>query len=797
MTIRKFFLSLGIVLFFQFVSFAQSKVEVGGWYMHSCYRDGQDLVEMDKIVYYAAKNAVAMIDLRDNSLQILDKKAGLSDVGIRCLGSSPASKIVVICYENSNVDLYDGHSIFNVPDIYNKQITGNKTINKVFCDDKYAYLASGIGIIVIDLKRKVIKETWTFKKENQMYEVNDVVILNDNDTMVYAATDYGIFQSKRSSMSINNFATWEKITNINSPNNSLFKQFAVLNNTIYVLKNDTIEIHDDTTDMYKEKSVIYVKENNLWKAAAIEIGDDSPDFTCRFIRASSNRFIVGISGDIQQYQWNPTNNKLEREKTFYWCYGSKTAFYASDGNTYVIIEESGLYWGNTEEWMSAIHLPGPAQDPAMAMDWKKSKLAVVHNTTEDWVPTWKIAHVSTLRGEEDWSIIDRSPKVAYMADFLDVCIAPYDTSIVYVASYTQGLIEIKGDSIHHVYDHTNSTLSLSVSGATQVARIDFDGYNNLWMANWTDADPISVMTKNGDWKSFNIPFIGGHGIGTIFVDSRDWIWVVYDREKKLAIFNPDRSSGTIQSDFSRWKDLNLSLKEEDGSFTYIYTITETKDGHIWMGTDKGIKIYYSPSRLMNEPHVLPQSIPVQVIRNGDTLVELVLGAEMIHSIKVDGGNRKWVGTDNAGVFLLSPDGKTELFHFTKDNSPLPSNTVYNITIDGETGDVYFGTNKGLVSFRYTATDGKQNYDSLKIFPNPVRENFEGYISISGLKDNSEVKIADAFGNLVYRTVSNGGTAVWDGKRFDGQKASTGVYFVFVNDAETKKDKKAGKILFVK
>jgi ligand-binding sensor domain-containing protein len=163
---------------------------------------------------------------------------------------------------------------------------------------------------------------------------------------------------------------------------------------------------------------------------------------------------------------------------------------------------------------------------------------------------------------------------------------------------------------------------------------------------------------------------------------------------------------------------------------------------------------------------------------------------------VDGGNRKWIGTENGGVFLLSADGKEELFHFTTFNSPLPSDVILDIEIDGETGEVYFGTDRGLISFRYTATDGKENYDELKIFPNPVREDFDGYISISGLKEQSEVKITDAYGGLVYRTASNGGTAVWDGKRFNGQKASTGVYFVFVND-KSGKERKAGKILFIK
>jgi len=747
--------------------------------MHACYNEGQDLVERDKILYYAAKHTIAAIDLRDNSLQILDKNAGLSDVGIRCLGNSPLSKMLVICYENSNVDLYDGRSIFNVPDIYNKQITGNKAINKVFCDAQYAYLASGIGIIVVDLKKKVIKDTWFFKKENQNYEVNDVVILNDT---VYAATDYGIFYSPKNNPFINNFATWQRITNINTPNNGLFRQFTMLNNVIYVLKNDSAASNTDA---------IYVKNNDLWENARIEMEDSSPDFACRFIRASADKFLLGTNKEIQRYQWNPILNKLEREITYYWSYGTVTALHAFNGNTY-LIDATGLRFGGTEDYTYRIFLPGPLQNPATAMDWKQSKLAVVHAIHDGGMPSWINTAVSTLRCKEDWtSTAGRQEQI----DLVDVRIAPYDTSIVFAASYIQGLFEFRNDTVYKIYNHTNSTLDTISNGTTRINRIAFDGYHNLWVSASATANPVSVLTKQGEWNSFGIPFMGEDRMDAIFADSRNRIWIVYDRNKKLAIFDPDRSSGTIRN--GKWVDLNLVLKEEEGPFTYIYAIAETKDGHIWLGTDKGIKIYYNPPRLMSEPYVPPQPIPVTVIRGGDTLVELVLGSEVINTIAVDGGNRKWVGTGNAGVFLLSPDGKTELFHFTKDNSPLPSNTVHNITIDGETGDVYFGTDKGLISFRYTATDGKENYDNLKIFPNPVRENFEGYISIAGLKESSEVKITDAFGKLVYRTVSNGGTAVWDGKRFDGQKASSGVYFVFVNEDGTGKERRAGKILFIK
>ena len=185
------------------------------------------------------------------------------------------------------------------------------------------------------------------------------------------------------------------------------------------------------------------------------------------------------------------------------------------------------------------------------------------------------------------------------------------------------------------------------------------------------------------------------------------------------------------------------------------------------------------------------------ITETDTFAEVVLKSEYIHSIAIDGGNRKWIATDNAGVFLLSEDAKTELFHFTAENSPLLSNTVLDIVIDGYTGEVFFATDQGLVSFRYTATEPKDDLENITIFPNPVKPYFDGYISISGLMEDAEVKITDARGALVYRTTSMGGTAVWDGRRFDGTKASSGVYFVFVAAGEKLKYKKAGKILFLK
>jgi ligand-binding sensor domain-containing protein len=310
------------------------------------------------------------------------------------------------------------------------------------------------------------------------------------------------------------------------------------------------------------------------------------------------------------------------------------------------------------------------------------------------------------------------------------------------------------------------------------------------MGNYVTSKPLVVRMADGTWKSFSIPFDRMQHIEKIVVDSRNILWLICQGETRLLLFDPNNNL---------WANLNLSIPEEKGNMSRVYTVAEDREGKIWLGTDKGLKYYSrSSSELFKDPNILPEPVYATWISydKKDSLTELLLAADNIKCIKIDAGNRKWIGTENSGVYLLSADGKEEIFHFTTENSPLLSNIIYAIGINGENGEVYFGTENGLISFRYTATDPKEQYEELKIFPNPVREDFNGYISIEGLKEKSEVKITDAHGGIVFRTVSNGGTASWNGRRFDGQKAATGVYFVFICD-EYGQERTAGKILFIK
>jgi hypothetical protein len=766
-----------IILTFTFVC-TQAQVAVGKWKTYFNYSAGCDVDRIDNDLYYASQSSIVRINLNDNSIHHIGKVEGLSDVGIQCLRANQTTKTVIICYRNSNIDLYQNGKVSNIPDLYNKQITGDKTIYTILVHDKYAYLACGFGVLVLDVKKKSIVDTWFFRQNNQNYPVKDLFLTKDST--IYAATDHALFKNNIANSNIKDFATWERVTNINTPNNDAFLQLASLNDDLYLMKTDTQTVLVSGTPVFLSENVIYSFKNNLWeKDTSFNFNEYDTNYQYLFIRSSFDKLIVGTNTGVKCYSIHPTTQTIDSDLPYHRCTNPVTAVCGNADKLY-IVSGDGISEGRSDG-LHFYDVRGPAPGAVSAMTWKNDKLLVAHTIMKAWVPNWVGGYLSALE-KGWWSVIPGQG--AY--DLIGVAIAPYDKSVVLATSFVMGVYEYKDYSLVQHFNMSNSSLDTMGGGTIRTSSPVFDKNNNLWLGNWGVSRPLVVRMADGTWKSFSIP--GGiQYLERIFIDSRNILWLMCERETKLMLFNP---VGTISN--ASWAQLNLLLPEDKGPFNHVYSVAEDKDGKIWLGTDKGIKVYYNPSQLFSNPNILPE--PVYVTK--DSLTELVLSAEVARCIKVDAANRKWIGTDNAGVFLLSADGKEELFHFTMDNSPLLSDVILSIEIDGVSGEVYFGTDRGLISFRYTATDGKEKYEELKIFPNPVREDFDGYISISGLKEKSEVKITDAHGGLVYRTASDGGTAVWDGKRFNGEKAATGVYFVFVND-ETGKERKAGKILFIK
>jgi hypothetical protein len=300
---------------------------------------------------------------------------------------------------------------------------------------------------------------------------------------------------------------------------------------------------------------------------------------------------------------------------------------------------------------------------------------------------------------------------------------------------------------------------------------------------------ISVKEPNGNWTPFQFQGFGlNTRVGEVLVDQRNWKWVLLPGNG-ILVFD---ENGTIDNQND---DQEFVLKNNVGSGNLpdkeVSALAEDMDGEIWVGTHSGISVFYSPELIFSGSDFDAQQILVQQ----DSSYQYLLEAEIITAIAIDGANRKWIGTETAGVFLMSEDGTEEVYHFTKDNSPLLSDNITSISINHDNGVVFFGTSRGLVSYKSTATAGAEIHNNVYAYPNPVREGYEGVIAIKGLVTDADVKITDISGNLIYQTTALGGQAIWNGRNFNGQRAQTGVYLVFSTNADGTQ-KAVTKILFI-
>jgi Secretion system C-terminal sorting domain len=233
---------------------------------------------------------------------------------------------------------------------------------------------------------------------------------------------------------------------------------------------------------------------------------------------------------------------------------------------------------------------------------------------------------------------------------------------------------------------------------------------------------------------------------------------------------------------------------EIGNLPADYTSIAAVDkrNQLWIGTQKGIRVLPSVDSFMSDEQL--ETNPIIIIE--ENLAQELLYQQFITDIVVDGANNKWIGTADSGIFMVSPDGQQTIHHFTIDNSPLPSNVVNDIAIDGITGEVYIATTKGMVSYKGTSTDAKENLDNVFVYPNPVRPEFTGTVKITGLIDKATVKIADIEGNLVYETTTEGGTIEWDTTAFGKYKVASGVYMIFIS-AEDGVETKVKKVMIIR
>jgi len=321
-----------------------------------------------------------------------------------------------------------------------------------------------------------------------------------------------------------------------------------------------------------------------------------------------------------------------------------------------------------------------------------------------------------------------------------------------------------------------------------ISDLKFDNYGNMWGLTSSVINPLFVKTKDDEWFSFALTGERLH-YDEILIDSYNQKWGIIGRKNSVFVYSDNNTISDNSDD--QYKILSMDVGNGNLPSLDVFCFTEDLEGEIWLGLDRGIAVFYNPSAIFSGNNFDAQQI---LIQEGD-YGQYLLNDETIKCIKVDGANRKWIGTEKSGIFLLSEDGLDQILHFTVENSPLFSNNIIDVAINSENGEVFIGTEKGLISYRSDATEGKKIQVETHVFPNPVRESYNGPIAISGLVANANIKITDINGDLVFEGFAKGGQAIWNGKNKRGDRASTGVYLVFSTDIHGL-EKAVSKILFI-
>ncbi len=773
---RKFYLLLISTLIIV-TKFSFSQIAVGQWQDHLPYNYAIDLAEVGNKIYVATSYALMIVNKDNNGIQKLSKINGLSDIGTSCLGYSQDANTLVVGYSNGNLDLIEDNTIYNLADIKRKQLYGSKSINKIFILDSYAYLATGFGIVKINLERKEISETYFIGSNASYIKVNDITF---DGTYFYAATENGIYKANAYS-NLTDYNSWQQLNYLPSYNQD-YSQIAYYNNYLYaVLSNGN---NNDNWFLKIQNSTYTLIDTARFK----EI---------RAITISGNKLIVSHDTLISIFE----NNTLSQEYSMLSISGSasgwhlvysQNAIYDSQNKLWAADQRYGLINITTNSEAKSYFSNGPSNNSIYDISSGGGNIWVAKGGLNiSGANLWNTAEIFAYYGYSWHSFNGLNQwQMAGQHDIVTVCVNCQDPSIAYAGSWNDGLFEFKNNKCVNRYDESNSTLQPFTSGDEKISDMAFDSQQNLWILNPGVNNPVSVKKNDGSWKNFNFSYIS-NDLRKILITSSDKKWVVLGNGQGLMIFDNGDDIDNESDDQIK----HIGIVDEGGAIITndIRSIAEDLDGIIWIGTSEGVMTYYEPDQVFDDPNFHADRVLLDL---GDGTAQYLLKYETVTTIAIDGANRKWFGTANSGVFLLSDDCSEQILHFTEENSPLFSNNIMNIAIDETTGEVFFATDKGLLSYRNDATEGLTTFNQPYAFPNPVTESYNGLISLIGLVRNAHVKISDIAGNLVYETIANGGMATWNGKDFQGNKVHTGIYLAFCSNDDGS-ETKVIKILVIK
>ena len=737
---------------------AQDGVSIGQWRTHLPYQKVIGVEPVGNKIYAATEYELFYYDKEDNSTHIINKINGLSDIGISTIRYNESQRKLLVAYTNANVDLVDREgNVTNMSDIKDKNIVGNKNINHVYFEGDLAYVACGFGIVVFDLKKEEVKDTYYIGNQGDAVNVTDVALFNSR---IYASTDNGVYYASQNAPNLANYSVWHFDNSLIHPHLA-YTEMEVFNGKLYLnydggFQADTLFVNDGSHWGYFDK-------NNVNQKYELRAYDD------QFVIA--NRYNVSVL----DRNLNEVHNIFSPGGYIEPCSAAR--------------DNSGNYWiGDTQRGLIMTYDGWNSMDVKPNGPASKNVFELQACGDQVWIATgghaanWGKRYMKegVARFDGFWTILNKTtlPDFNEYSDFVCTATDPRDPSVTYVGTWGSGVLKFNGNDLVEVYDDSNSTLERWVEDPNliNISGLAFDSKGNLWVANTGATKLLSVMERNGTWRSYNLGgSLSSTYIGTLLIDDNDYKWIIR-RGGEVIVFN---DNGTLDNTAD---DRAVSLNTAVGSGHLagaVNCLAVDQNGAVWAGTNNGPCLFTNTKAIFTGGNF--DAIQKEVPRNDGTnqYDYLFAGSNVLSMAAVPGTNEMWFGLES-GAYLMNFDQKPKEIHcFNTDNSPLLDNAVTTMAID-ESGEVFFGTGNGIISYRGEAATPAEVVSDVIAYPNPVRPGYTGLVGIKGLVANSLVRITTVDGAFVTQLISEGGQAVWDCTTINGEKVTPGVYLIFVS-----------------
>lgn len=773
-----------------------------GWYKYPVYRDAiSEIVETSTKVYYLSDGNLFSFSPSDNESYYYSQLNKLSDKEISNIYYNPDKKYLVVGYKSGNIDLlFDNGDVMNLPDIKDSSVASSKAINYVAFGDDRILVATDFGIVIYSDTRYEVIESGIYNKA-----IHTIGLMDGNLLISGPATSDNLMFSpiEERHNNIEKFKVLMKwgmnsmevidekhIVFRDGWNKRLIFMELDLENIKYKrLHEGESYVNECMVRRSSDRLYAYTDDKLLSISKNLEIEEKPLPDACKGQKVgyydTPDKIWVGFDEGISRYDISAATPTLLFDKMLHdgFTTDNRVGYmrWSADGKRlYISNMETSIYRSYALQEGSENYQTCNIIDGMDVRDASLKNASAVHKYSMDYQ---KKFDNKRMYGDPTWMVED-----------------PDDPDKYYAGNYFEGVYVIKRNPQTGEYEEIgkfNSDNSIITNNwGERVGFLDIDKEGNLWVG-YQFGDMFSVLPAQkrrqdpstitrSDWKVHpKLADLDYHhkDIQAVICRHSDMIFFSCAKYNKGFVAIDTKGTYTNLNDdvVMQWN----RLSDQDGndvSYNYITFFLEDARGCVWVGTNAGVFEITRPSEATDYNMRIRR---IKVPRNdGTNYADYLLDSDMINWMALDPAGRKWIATENSGLFLVSETGDEILRQFTTENSPLPSNSVCSVECDPFDNTVYVGTSYGLYSFKSDASAGQDDYSNILAYPNPVRPEYTGVVMISGLKDRSVVKIADAAGNVVYETRSEGGMASWDVSGKSGGRVKTGVYYVYASDSST-------------